>query len=474
MTRLNRLRLSFISSGAQGGIISNGIGYFLLLYYSQVLGLEPALAGLAMMISMVIDAVSDPIIGRWSDGLRHKLGRRHPFLFASILPIPLLYFLLWKVPQLEQAQLFLYMLVVTVLLRLSITLHSIPFNSLLPELTSDYDERTALTTARVSSAWFFGCLMSVLMYGWWLADTPEYPDGGGIMRAEGYVAAGAAGSLVILICLVYAAFSTFRHIPELAVPDRSARSFTKALSEVKTTLAERNVLAILACGLFGAAATGTYNSLWPYMQSYFWQFNTQELSVMMASQVLAAVLAFLLMPVLTRRKEKKKTYILLALLSALVVTLPVFLRVLDMFPPSGSSLLFPLMLGVGVVEVMLFVMTSALLFSMLADLSDHRAVSTNKREEGLLFSVDSFIAKVSSGVGVFVGGLLLSAVDFPSNAASNDIEASVLTQLGWTYGVLLILVYGVSIWGLTRYSLDRSGHSQNISRLGGVAPGPER
>ena len=113
-----------MSSGAQGGIISNGIGYFLLLYYSQVLGLEPALAGLAMMISMVIDAVSDPIIGRWSDGLRHKLGRRHPFLFASILPIPLLYFLLWKVPQLEQAQLFLYMLVVTVLLRLSITLHS--------------------------------------------------------------------------------------------------------------------------------------------------------------------------------------------------------------------------------------------------------------------------------------------------------------------------------------------------------------
>ena len=120
-----------------------------------MLGLDPALAGLAMMISMIVDAISDPLIGRWSDRFSHKLGRRHPFLFASVLPIPILYFLLWDVPELDQTGLFFYMLIVTILLRLSITLHSIPFNSLLPELTSDYDERTKLTTTKIASAWFF-------------------------------------------------------------------------------------------------------------------------------------------------------------------------------------------------------------------------------------------------------------------------------------------------------------------------------
>ena len=118
--------MSFGSSGAQGGSISNGVGYFLLLYYSQVLGLEPSLAGLAMMISMIVDAISDPLIGRWSDRFSHRLGRRHPFLFTSVLPIPILYFLLWDVADLGQTGLFFYMLIVTVLLRLSITLHWIP------------------------------------------------------------------------------------------------------------------------------------------------------------------------------------------------------------------------------------------------------------------------------------------------------------------------------------------------------------
>ena len=60
--RINRLRMSFGPRRTRG-IISNGVGYFLLLYYSQVLGLEPALAGLAMMISMIVDAISDPLIG---------------------------------------------------------------------------------------------------------------------------------------------------------------------------------------------------------------------------------------------------------------------------------------------------------------------------------------------------------------------------------------------------------------------------
>ena len=467
MSRLNRLRLSFGSSGAQGGIISNGVGYFLLLYYSQVLGLEPSLAGLAMMISMIVDAISDPLIGRWSDRFSHRLGRRHPFLFSSVLPIPILYFLLWDVPDLGQTGLFFYMLVVTVLLRLSITLHWIPFNSLLPELTSDYDERTKLMTTRVASAWFSGCLVSVLMYGWWLADTPEYPDGSGIMRAEGYVAAGGVTAIVIFLCLGFAALSTKRYIPELNRPKSNPASVRDSLIQMRKTLVERNLMAIFACGLFGAVATGTYNSLWPYMQSFFWNFDTQQLSMMMASQVVAAVIAFSLMPLLTRQREKKGVYLLLSVVSALVVTAPVFLRNMDLFPSSESELLFPLMLGVGVVEVMLFIMTSALLASMMADVTDHRAVETGLREEGLLFSVESFISKVSAGVGVWIGGLILSAVSFPRDTNSTDIESVVLSDLGWVYAILLLIVYGVSILGLLAFRLSRSAHSQNISNLDG-------
>ncbi|MCY3640845.1 MAG: MFS transporter, partial [Gammaproteobacteria bacterium] len=74
-------RASFAASGIAGGLVANGVSFFLLIYYSQVLGLDPALAGLAMMVSLAFDAVTDPLVGHWSDRLRHRLGRRHPFLF---------------------------------------------------------------------------------------------------------------------------------------------------------------------------------------------------------------------------------------------------------------------------------------------------------------------------------------------------------------------------------------------------------
>jgi len=67
------IKLSFAASGTASGLIGNGLSYFLLLYYSQVLGLDPALAGLAMMLSLIVDAVSDPLIGRGSDRLNTAL-----------------------------------------------------------------------------------------------------------------------------------------------------------------------------------------------------------------------------------------------------------------------------------------------------------------------------------------------------------------------------------------------------------------
>ena len=171
---------------------------------------------------------------------------------------------------------------------------------------------------------------------------------------------------------------------------------------------------------------------------------------MMAYQVIAAVMAFSLMPLLTLQREKKGVYLLLSVVSALVVTAPVFLMNIDLFPSSQSELLFPLMLLMGVVEVMLFIMTSALLVSMMADVTDHRAVRP-VLEEGLLFSVESFIS-VSAG-GCLDRRLILSAVSFPRDANSTDIDTFVLSELGWIYAILLLIVYGLSVLGLLAFRL---------------------
>ncbi len=459
------LRISFAASGAVGGIISNGVAYFLLLYYSQVLGLDPALAGLAMLIALCVDAVSDPLIGWWSDRFKHRFGRRHPFLFASILPIPIAYYYLWDAPELPQSGLFAYMLVLTIFLRLVLTAHVVPFRALLPELTEDYDARTRLMNDSNSSGWFFGTIMTTAMYGWWLADSAEYPDGAGILRAAGYVEQGLVAGILVLFCLCFATFATRRYAGMLSAAIPWNVDWRGSLQQVRQTLSDRSVLGLVVSGLLAAMGSGTSTTLWAYLQSYFWSFDTFQIAVISAAQVVSAVIAFYLLPYVTSGRDKKTVYAWILVLSVAFSTGPVLLSVLGLFFAIDSPYLFPVMVCIGIVEVTLWVMTGSIFASMIADVTEHRALITTRREEGLLFSAQSFVAKVAGGVGVWTGGVMLAVINFPSNTASVDMGAEIVSRLGWVYAPAVMVFYLLSIWVLRWYEIDRRTHARNLADL---------
>ena len=458
-------RASFAASGIAGGLVANGVSFFLLIYYSQVLGLDSALAGLAMMISLAFDAVTDPLVGRWSDRLQHRLGRRHPFLFASIVPVALAYYLLWDPPELSQLGLFLYLLVVAVALRLALTLHSVPFNALLPELTPDYDQRTRLLNYSNAASWFLGTLMAVAMYAWWLADRPGEPAGSGVLRAEGYVDAGLVAAVAVLLCLALAAFGTQSVIPRLAPPPPKSGSVGRMWREGAATLGDRHFLALVASGIAGAAAAGTSTALWAYMQPYFWGFSSDQTSLILAAQLLSAVLAFLLTPMLTQGRDKMPVLVGISVAAIGVGSGPVFLKLVGWFPATGSDALFLIMVALGVVQVMLLVMSGVLTGSMVADIVESREVATGRREEGLLFSVLSFIGKVASGVGIWTGGVMLALIRFPADTTAVEVAPEVIERLGWLYGPALAVFYLLSIAALLFYRLGRETHAANLAAL---------
>ena len=91
-------RLAYGVGGAAGGIKNNGFDYVLLLFYSQVLGLSAVLVAAAMWIALLFDAVSDPVVGYWSDNLRTKWGRRHPLMYVAMAPVAIAYFFVWNPP----------------------------------------------------------------------------------------------------------------------------------------------------------------------------------------------------------------------------------------------------------------------------------------------------------------------------------------------------------------------------------------
>ena len=88
-------KLAYGVGQAGEGVFGTGLSFFLLFYYSQILGLSPGLASTAIGLAVIADAFSDVIAGSVSDHWRSRLGRRHPFMYASFVPLSICFFLLF-------------------------------------------------------------------------------------------------------------------------------------------------------------------------------------------------------------------------------------------------------------------------------------------------------------------------------------------------------------------------------------------
>ena len=124
-------RISFGIGGAAEGIKNNGFDYVLLFFYSNILGVDAGLVGLALLFALVIDAISDPVVGYWSDNLRTRIGRRHPFMYAALIPVAISYYLAWNPPAgISGNDLFLWLLGTTIFVRLAFTFYEVPSTAL--------------------------------------------------------------------------------------------------------------------------------------------------------------------------------------------------------------------------------------------------------------------------------------------------------------------------------------------------------
>ena len=160
------------------GVKNNGFNYFLLAFYSQVMGLRPSIASLALLIALIFDAVSDPLVGYISDNWHSKWGRRHPFMYFAALPVAVGYFFLWNPPSsVSNISLFLYLVVLSIIVRICITVFEIPSSALVAELTEDYDQRTSMLSFRYFFGWYGGLTMAVMAWLVFLKATDKYPIG---------------------------------------------------------------------------------------------------------------------------------------------------------------------------------------------------------------------------------------------------------------------------------------------------------
>jgi Na+/melibiose symporter-like transporter len=428
------------------------------LFYNQVLGLSGTLAGLAVTISLVLDAISDPIVGSLSDRLRSKLGRRHPFLFAAPIPLAITFFLLYSPPVgLSGFSLFLWFTLFSTLHRQAMTLYSVPHLALGAELSTDYHERSVV----MSYGALFGVVggAGVAYYGWtYLSKLPS-----GAMTREGYPVLGLSVGLVAAAAILLSAFFTRDQIPRLTknLPPQAAseRVGIGALySEIKGCMSNRNYRMMLLGLVALSASTGTRETVSSYASLFFWELPEKQIRVFALLTPFAYILAFFTTVWLHRRIDKRNTIVAAVTMLGVSMVTPVTLRLMNLAPATGSKALLPFLalfvftfyLGVAVL------MISAL--SALADIADEHELNTGRRQEGVFYAARTFFLKMSSGLGHVVAGVGLDLIQFPTGAKPGEVSADVVFKLGLLDGPIAAVPAFISIAFYGAYRIDRSKH----------------
>jgi len=458
-----RTKIFYGVGAIANGVNSNAFNYFMLFFYSQVVGVEGALIGLAMLVMMMADAVSDPIIGHLSDNWRSKMGRRHPFMYFSAVPVAICFYLLFVPPtEYGQSVTIAYFLVVAIATRTFITMFEIPSSSLVPEFTDDYDERTSILSFRYFFGWWGGLTIAVLAYKIFFASTDEFLDGR--LNPESWVNYGIFGASIIFISILASSLGTHSEIPHLKKATE-ARDFKHIFGDMFESLSNRSFLIIFASAVVGAMASGINAALVLYFNTYFWELTSSEIGTLNFVYYFSAVTALFLAPRVTRRREKQHVAVIVYLVAALLLPLPIILRLLGVFVSNDSEWLLPLLMLHGYLDVTIFIMATILIASMIADIVEDSQKTTGRRSEGLFFAGQSFAQKVVHGFGIFATGIILSIINFPKDVAPGEVPQEILNNLGYIYVPLVIAFYCGAVLILSRYKITRAIHTANVEQV---------
>ncbi len=458
-------RIAYGVGGAAGGIKNNGFDYVLLLFYSQVLGLPGLWVAAAIWIALIVDAVSDPIIGYWSDNLRSKMGRRHPFLYAAALPAAIAYFFVWNPPTgLEGSPLFAWLLTLTIIVRVGYTLFEVPSLSLSAELSQDYDVRTSLMSYRYFFAWVGGLTVQVMLFAVFLQ--PSEGDPQGFFHLPGWNLYGLVAASAIFSAILITALGTHHRIPTLkSAPAVRGLTIARIFAEIWETLSNPSFRALFVATLFGLLATGISATLNQYINGFFWNFTGDQIAMLTFAVYLSAIMALILAPAAGRLWGKKRAAIIIGLLAFTLAPAPVFARLLGLLPENGTPELFYIVLCVTVFDIALIIAYQMLTASMVTDIVEESELKTGRRSEGTFFAGITFIRKLSQGIGVVTASLILAVAAIPPGTRPEDASADSIASLGFGYGATLFTVWMLMILSICFYRISREDHARNLEAL---------
>jgi glycoside/pentoside/hexuronide:cation symporter, GPH family len=462
--RLPRLTKLAFSAGSLEEAVVGAASMATILFYNQVLGLSAGLCGVVFLIASIVDGISDPIVGAYSDQFKSRWGRRHPFMFVSAVPLAVSFFCLYQPPgELSERGLFGWFLLFMILVRTAKTFYTVPHAALGAELTEDYHERTSVFAYNAVIGMISGVAFGVLLLVMVFPSTPEYSNG--LLNESRYSLLAALGSIIIVVSLLLCTFGTRDQIPYLHQRPPRKIHLRGYLAELGHLLGNRSYLSVCASWLVLSTSIGVLSVVGTYTYIYAFEISTEQLTIQRFVSLPGIFIAIPLSVWLTKFFDKKWTVIYTCLVCAILLGLPPVLRMVDFFPDNDSPWLLVALFGPVFLAYLVAPLLPIVIDSQLADVADDHEYRTGHRSEGVVFSIRTFAMKASSGVGGLIGGFGLDLIAFPEDAVVSEVAPEALNGLLFMSGPLYWMIVAVSIGFMAMYQLTESRHAQILAEL---------
>lgn len=458
-----RTKLAF-GIGASGEAATNWIFNALtFFFYNQVLGLAPYLAGMAVFIAIIFDAITDPVMGSISDRFHSRWGRRHPFMFAAPAPIVIAMYMIFSPPEaLEGYGLFAWYTFFTVMMRGSLTLFTVPHLALGAELSDDYHERSKVMSHNNIFTYFGWMVLHIFV---WFVIFPNFELGQ--RNQDAYFPIVIYCMALVTICILVSAWFTRDRIPYLKQPpdDGEKISLIRLFKDMKEAMSNPNYLHLLIGLFFLSMMIGTHETLSIYMATFYWELTPIQIGWLVLNNVLGYTVGFAVTAKLHRRYDKRATIVGSAVMLSIFWSSAVTLRLFGLAPENTTWELVAFIVGLGTFSSIGGSIINISVMSALADIADEHELKSGRRQEGIFYSARTFFAKASNGVGHVVAGFALELIEFPTNAVPGEVDADKIFSLGIVDGPFA-MVWGLVAAGLYgRYKINKSYHDDIMRQL---------
>lgn len=466
----NRARFAFGAGAIPETLKNVAWDMFVLFYFTQVLGLSGTLAGIAIGISLVVDAVIDPWIGTLSDSMRRtRLGRRQRLMAVAVLPFGVAFALLFSPPvSLSEIGLFLWLVVFAIICRAAISLFTIPYYALQVELSRSPLERPLLASFRQVSTALGRFGLPFIAFTFFFAATPDFPNGQ--LRREAYPMFGLSIALVAMALMVICIIGTNRRSVEI---DRNESGGKFEPPSLLTTV--RQIIEALRCtpnvrrhillGVSMFISLGILSVYTLHLSTYYWKLNPEQIRNVSIALSPGTLLAALCARFFVPHFEKKKIMMSCIAVYAMAVLVPIFGPLLHVFPQPGDALQAPLLIGFKLLAGLgygAFLVTSA---TVACDIADELELDVGAPRQALLSSFTFFTMGAASALVNVAAGAFLDIIGFPAGAEVESVSADVVDKLALFTGVIILCSCGLVIFFASRMEISRRKQSEINRKL---------